>query len=64
MINKNNILEFQWFKKIVSRTLGKHAPVKKQYVRAFITKKVKEIMKMSRLRNKFLNSKSVRLKRM
>ena len=43
--------------------LEKHAPTKKKYVRAnqgpFITKTLsKEIMKRSRLRNKFLNTKS------
>ena len=44
-------------------TLDKHAPLKKRYVRAnqspFMNKKLsKEIMKRSRLRNKFLNIKS------
>ena len=44
-------------------TLDKHAPLKKRYVRAnqspFMNKKLsKEIMKKSRLRNKFLNTKS------
>ena len=44
-------------------TLDKHAPLKKRYVRAnqspFMNKKLsKEIMKRSRLRNKFLNTKS------
>ena len=44
-------------------TLDNHAPLKKRYVKAnqspFINKKLsKEIMKRSRLRNKFLNTKS------
>ena len=44
-------------------TLDKHAPLEKRYVRAiqspFMKKKLsKEIMKKSRLRNKFLNTKS------
>ena len=44
-------------------THDKHAPLKKRYVRAnqspFMNKKLsKEIMKRSRLRNKFLNTKS------
>ena len=44
-------------------TLDKHAPLMKRYIRAnqfpFINKKLsKEIMKRSRLRNKFLNTQS------
>ena len=51
------------FKETVNTILEKHAPTKKKYVRAnqapFITKTLsKEIMKRSRLRNKFLNTKS------
>ena len=50
-------------KESVNITLDKHAPLKKRYVRAiqspFMKKKLsKEIMKKSRLRNKFLNTKS------
>ena len=50
-------------KETVNRTLEKHTPLKKKYVRAnqipFINKTLsKEIMKRSRLRNKFLNTKS------
>ena len=50
-------------KESVNITLDKHAPLKKRYVRAnqspFMNKKwSKEIMKRSRLRNKFLNIKS------
>ena len=50
------------FKETVNTILEKHAPTKKKYVRAnqapFITKTLsKEIMKRSRLRNKF-NTKS------
>ena len=44
-------------------TLEKHAPTKKRYARAnqapYMNKKLsKEIMKRSRLRNKFLNARS------
>ena len=51
------------FKETVNMIHEKHAPTKKKYVRAnqapFITKTLsKEIMKRSRLRNKFLNTKS------
>ena len=50
-------------KESVNITIGKYAPLKKRYVRAnqspFMNKKLsKEIMKRSRLRNKFLNTKS------
>ena len=50
-------------KETVNITLEKHTPFKKRYVRAnqisFIYKILsKEIMKKSRLRNKFLNTKS------
>ena len=51
------------FKENVNTILEKHAPTTKKYVRAnqapFISKTLsKEIMKISRLRNKFLNTKS------
>ena len=51
------------FKETVNIILEKHAPTKKKYVRTnqapFITKTLsKEIMKISRLRNKFFNTKS------
>ena len=51
------------FKETVNIILEKHAPTKKKYVRSnqglFITKTLsKAIMKTSRLRNKFLNTKS------
>ena len=54
---------FKILKESVNITLEKHAPLKKRYVRAnqspFMNKKLsKEIMKRSRLRNKFLNTKS------
>ena len=54
---------FKMLKQSVNISLDKHAPLKKRYVRAnqspFINRKLnKEIMKMSRLRNKFLNTKS------
>ena len=60
---QNQSLEFGSFKKKVDNILQKHAPLKKRYVRAnqapFIDKSInKHIMKRSRLRNKFLNTKS------
>ena len=59
----NDSLKFELFKNIVDKILEKHAPMKKRFVRAnqapFVNKKIsKEIMKRSRLRNKFLHSKS------
>ena len=59
----NEFLNFESFKRIVDKTLDKYAPTKKPYVRAnqapFMNKRInKEIMKRSRLRNKFLNTKS------
>ena len=59
----NEFLNFESFKRIVYETLDKYAPIKKRYIRAnqapFINKRInKEIMKRSRLRNKFLNTKS------
>ena len=53
---------FKILKESVNITLDKHAPLKKRYVRAnqtpFMIKTLsKEIMKRSRLRNKFLNTK-------
>ena len=64
--NEHELLSFESFKNIVDHTLETietHALLKKQYVTAnqapFINRKInKEIMKWSRLRNKFLNSKS------
>ena len=58
----DNILS-NLFKETVNIILEKHAPTKKKYVGTnqapFITKTLsKEIMKKSRLRNKFLNTKS------
>ena len=63
MTSENNDLEFDRFKTALDEAIQRHAPIKKQYVRAkeasFINKKInKEIMKRSRLRNKFLNPKS------
>ena len=60
--NQQNV-PFKILKESVNITLDKHAPLKKRYVRAnqslFMNKKLsKEIMKSSRLRNKFLNTKS------
>ena len=54
---------FRTFKNVIDHSLKKHAPLKKRYVRAnqapFMNKKInKEIMKRSRLRNKFLKSKT------
>ena len=59
----NEFLNFESFKRIVDKTLDKYAPIKKRYVRAnqapFMNKRInKEIMKRSRLRKKFLNTKS------
>ena len=63
MTSERNDLEFDRFKTAVDKAIQRHAPIKKRYVRAnqapFINKKInKEIMKMSRLRNKFLNTKN------
>ena len=61
--SQNETLEYELFRRKVDYVLEKHAPIKKRYVRAnqapFIDKTInKHIMKRSRLRNKFLNSKS------
>ena len=63
MTSENNDLEFDPLKIALDEAIQRHAPIKKRYVRAnqapFINKKInKEIMKRSRLRNKFLNTKS------
>ena len=63
MTSERNDLEFDGFKTALDKAIQGHAPIKKRYVRAnqapFINKKInKEIMKRSRLRNKFLNTKS------
>ena len=62
LCNQQNV-PFKILKESVNITFDKHAPLKKRYVRAnqspFMNKKLsKEIMKRSRLRNKFLNAKS------
>ena len=62
LCNQQNV-PFKILKESVNITLDKHAPLKKRYVRAnqspFMNKKLsKEIMKRSRLRNKFLSTKS------
>ena len=62
MTSENNDLEFDRLKTALDEAIQRHAPIKKRYVRAnqvpFINKKInKEIMKRSRLRNKFLNTK-------
>ena len=56
-------IPFQALRESVNVTLEKHAPTKKRYARAnqapYMNKKLsKEIMKRSRLRNKFLNTRS------
>ena len=56
-------IPFQALRESVNAILEKHAPSKKRYTRAnqepYMNKKlIKEIMKRSRLRNKFLNTKS------
>ena len=61
--SENNDLEFDIFKAVLNQAIQKHAPIKQRYVRAnqapFINKTInKEIMKRSRLRNEFLNTKS------
>ena len=61
--SENNDLEFDIFKAVLNQAVRKHTPIKQQYVRAnqapFINKTMnKEIMKRSRLRNKFLSTKS------
>ena len=63
MTSENNDLEFDVFKAVLNEAIQKHAPINQRYVRAnqapFINKTInKEIMKRSRLRNKFLNTKS------
>ena len=63
MTSENNDLQFDRLKTALDEAIQRHAPIKKRYVRAnqapFINKKInKEIMKRSRLRNKFLNTKS------
>ena len=63
MTSENNDLEFDLFKAALNEAIQRHVPIKQRYVRAnqgpFINKTInKEIMKRSRLRNKFLNTKS------
>ena len=59
--NENELLSFETFKNIVDYTPETHAPLIRRYVRAkqapFMNRKInKEIMKSSRLRNKFLSN--------
>ena len=61
MTSERNDLEFDRFKTALDKAIQRHAPIKKRYVRAnqapFINKNInKEIIKSSRLRNKFLNT--------
>ena len=61
--SENNNLQLDRFKSAFEETMQRPAPMKKQYARAkpgsFTNKKIKkEIIKRSRLRNKFLNTKS------
>ena len=63
MTSERSDLDIDRFKTAPDKTIQRHAPIKKRYVRAyqapFINKKInKEIMKRSSLRNKFLNTKS------
>ena len=56
-------ISFRTFKSTVDYILQKHAPIKKRYVRAnqasFINSKIhKEVMRRTRLRNKFIDSKT------
>ena len=61
--SENKDVEFDIFKAVLSQAIQKLGPIKLQYVcvnqAPFISKTInKEIMKRSRLRNKFLNTKS------
>ena len=61
--SNDKTIPFSKLREFVNLTLEKHAPSKTRYVRAnqapYINKKIsKEIMKRSRLRNKFLNTRS------
>ena len=63
MISEKSDLEFDIFKAVLNEAIQKHAPTKQRYVRAnqalSLNKTInKEIMKKSRLSNKFLNTKS------
>ena len=56
-------IPFEALRKSVNVTLEKHAPIRRRYARAnqalYMNKRIsKEIMKRSRLRNKFLNTRS------
>ena len=56
-------MSLAYFKAVLNEAIQKHAPIKQRYVRAnqapFINKTInKEIMKRSKLGNKFLNTKS------
>ena len=58
-----SLISFGTFKSTVDNILQKHAPIKKRYVRAnqgsFINSKVhKEVMRRTRLRNKFIEFKT------
>ena len=60
--SENNDLEFDLFKEALNEAIQRYAPIKQLYVRAnqapFINKTInKEIMKWSRVRNKFLSTK-------
>ena len=60
---ENNDLELDIFKAALNKAIQKHAPIKQRNPRAnqapFINKTInKETMKISRLRNKFLNTKN------
>ena len=59
----DNDLDFDQFKTALDEAIKRHAPIQKRYVREnevpFINQKInKEITKICRLRNKFLNAKS------
>ena len=61
--SENNDHEFDLFKVALNEATQGYAPIKQRYVRAnqapFTNKTInKEIMKRSRLKNKFLNTKS------
>ena len=61
--SENSDFEFDLFKAVLNEAIQKYASIKQRYVRAnqapFINETIdKEIMKRSRLRNKFLKTKS------
>ena len=61
--SENKDLELDFFKAVINEAIQRQAPIKQRYVRAnqglLINKTInKQIMKRSRIRNKFLNAES------